>query len=356
MKGIVYGGLLSVVFVMSGCSGSQKEGRDSKEIPVEIVKVAKTVPADTRNYVGTVEEVVSSSISFQVMGNVERVLVGEGQKVREGQLLAVLDKATLENAYNASAASLRQAEDAYARMRTLHENKSLPDMKWVEVESKLEQARSMERISRKNLEDRNLYYAALDSALSIGNAILYAPFGGVIGKRMVEAGENVQPGQPVFSLLRIETVNVKIAVPENEVATLGDQAAMIKVAALGGQCFEGKVTEKGIVANPISHTYEAKIRLENPSGALLPGMVCDVRLSGEESVPAIALPNNAVLIANDGGRFVWKIVDGEAKATPVRTGDLTEQGLFILEGLNEGDIVVIGGYQKISEGMRVRAL
>ena len=85
-------------------------------------------------------------------------------------------------------------------------------------------------------------------------------------------------------------------------------------------------------------------------------MVCDVRLSGEESVPAIALPNNAVLIANDGGRFVWKVVDGKAKATPVRTGDLTERGLFILEGLNEGDIVVIGGYQKISEGMRVRAL
>ena len=500
MKGIVYGGLLSVVFVLSGCSGSQKEGRDSKEIPVEIVKVAKTVPADTRNYVGTVEEVVSSSISFQVMGNVERVLVGEGQKVREGQLLAVLDKATLENAYNASAASLRQAEDAYARMRTLHENKSLPDMKWVEVESKLEQARSMERISRKNLEDRNLYapfggvigkrmveagenvqpgqpvfsllrietvnvkiavpenevatlgdQAAMIKVAALGgqcfegkvtekgivanpishtyeakirlenpsgallpgmvcdvrlsgeesvpaialpnNAVLiandggrfvwkvvdgkakatpvrtgdlterglfirnlYAPFGGVIGKRMVEAGENVQPGQPVFSLLRIETVNVKIAVPENEVATLGDQAAMIKVAALGGQCFEGKVTEKGIVANPISHTYEAKIRLENPSGALLPGMVCDVRLSGEESVPAIALPNNAVLIANDGGRFVWKVVDGKAKATPVRTGDLTERGLFILEGLNEGDIVVIGGYQKISEGMRVRAL
>ena len=75
--------------------------------------------------------------------------------------------------------------------------------------------------------------------------------------------------------------------------------------------------------------------LENPSGALLPGMVCDVRLSGEESVPAIALPNNAVLIANDGGRFVWKVVDGKAKATPVRTGDLTERGLFILEGLNE---------------------
>ena len=150
MKGIVYGGLLSVVFVLSGCSGSQKEGRDSKEIPVEIVKVAKTVPADTRNYVGTVEEVVSSSISFQVMGNVERVLVGEGQKVREGQLLAVLDKATLENAYNASQLPCDKRR-TLCRMRTLHENKSLPDMKWVEVESKLEQARSWSESRGKTL-------------------------------------------------------------------------------------------------------------------------------------------------------------------------------------------------------------
>ena len=138
---------------------TSKVGQTSAHLPhVRHRDRSVTIPASVKvnapvghtstpvSYTHLVEEVVSSSISFQVMGNVERVLVGEGQKVREGQLLAVLDKATLENAYNASAASLRQAEDAYARMRTLHENKSLPDMKWVEVESKLEQARSMERI------------------------------------------------------------------------------------------------------------------------------------------------------------------------------------------------------------------
>ena len=87
------------------------------------------------------------------------------------------------------------------------------------------------------------------------------------------------------------------------------------------------------MAEPLSpHTYEAKIRLENPSGACCPAWFAMYAVSGEESVPAIALPNNAVLIANDGGRFVWKVVDGKAKATPVRTGDLTERGLFILEG------------------------
>lgn len=99
---------------------------------------------------------------------------------------------------------------------------------------------------------------------------------------------------------------------------------MIKVAALGRQCSEGKVTEEDIAISPTSHTYETKIRPKNPSGALLPGMVCDVRLSGEEPMPAIVLPNNAMPIAGDGGRLVWRVVDGETKATPVQTGDLTE--------------------------------
>lgn len=344
MKGMMYCGFCTLLLFLAGCSGKRAEAGERKEIPVEIVRVTKTVPVDIRNYVGIVEAAATSSISFQVMGNVERVHVSEGQRVCKGELLAILDKTTLENAYNASAASLRQAEDAYARMKTLHENKSLPDIKWVEIESKLEQARSMEKISRKNLEDRNLY----------------APFSGIIGKRMVEAGENVQPGQPVFSLCRIETVNVKIAVPENEIATLRDQKAVIKVAALGGDCFEGVVTEKGIVAHPLSHTYEAKIRLGNPSGSLLPGMVCEVSLSGgkyvSDATSVIVLPNNAVLIASDGSRFVWKVVDGRAKAVPVLTGDLTECGLLIRDGLSEGDVVIVGGYQKISEDMKVRAL
>ena len=340
MKSIYYGGFFLITLILAGCSGKREEKPGRKSVPVEIIQAEKNMLPDTRSYVGMVEEVTASSISFQVMGNVEQVLVQEGEKVQKGQLLSVLDKTTLENAYNASAASLRQTEDAYARMKTLYQNNSLPEMKWVEVESRLEQARSLEKISKKNLEDRNLY----------------APFSGVIGKRMVETGENVQPGQMVFSLLDIKTVHIKIAVPENEIASLSDQQAVIQVAALNKQEFQGKIGAKGIVANPISHTYEAKIQLENPLGILLPGMVCDVRLIGDNSLPAIALPNNAVLIDSDGSRFVWKVVNGKANAVPVRTGKLTEKGLLISEGLHEGDSIVIKGYQKISENMEVKAL
>ena len=98
------------------------------------------------------------------------------------------------------------------------------------------------------------------------------------------------------------------------------------------------MTEKGIVANPISHTYEAKIRLENPSGALLPGMVCDVRLSGEESVPAIALPNNAVLIANDAFRLEDRRRRGESYA---RTDGRLDGARLVYSGRVER-----GGYRR----------
>lgn len=329
-----------MLLLLLSCSGGKSKQAEEKRIPVEIVKVSKSVPSDTRVYIGTVEEELASSLSFKVAGNVEQVCVSEGQRVNKGQLLAVLDKATLENTYSASAASLRQAADAYDRMKILYDNKSLPDIKWVEMESKLEQAEAAERIARRNLDDCKLY----------------APFAGVIGKRTVEIGENVLPGQSVFSLLQIEKVKVRIAVPENEIATLGKREATITVAALGGQSFRGAVTEKGITAHLVSHTYEAKIMLGNPSLSLLPGMVCNVHLSGGSSDTCIALPNNAVQIAPDGNRFVWCVVDGRAKQVAVHTGRLTEHGLLIEDGLQEGDAVVTGGYQKISEGMKVSAL
>lgn len=340
MKEVYNGGLLTLLLLLMSCSGGKSKQEEEKRIPVEIVKVSKSVPSDVRVYIGTVEEELASSLSFKVAGNVELVCVGEGQRVDKGQLLAVLDKATLENTYNASAASLRQATDAYDRMKILYDNKSLPDIKWVEMESKLEQAESAERIARRNLDDCKLY----------------APFAGVIGKRTVEIGENVLPGQSVFSLLQIGKVKVRIAVPENEIATLDNRKAAITVAALGGQSFRGAVTEKGITAHPVSHTYEAKITLGNPSFSLLPGMVCKVYLSGDGSDTRIALPNNAVQIAPDGSRFVWCVAGGRAEQVEVRTGRLTEHGLLIEEGLQEGDSVVTGGYQKVSDGMKVSAL
>ena len=340
MKIVDCAGISLLIILLMSCSGQKDKSTEERVIPVKVVEITGSSLVDGQNYVGTVEEMSASSLSFQVMGNVQEILVREGQKVHKGQLLALLNRATLQDTYDASRASLVQAQDAYDRMKTLYENKSLPEIKWVEVQSKLQQAQSMESIARKNLED----------------ASLYAPFDGVIGKRNVEAGENVQPGKPVFTLLDVGTVNIKIAVPEKEIPFIDHRKAAITVAALGGRLFEGMVTEKGITANPVSHTYEARIKLDNRDGALLPGMVCRVRVEDKDRVTTISLPNNVIQLSHTGERYVWYLRDGKAKAVTVRIGELTDNGVQITDGLSEGDLVITDGYQKVSEDMKVKAL
>lgn len=340
MKIVECAGISLLIILLMSCSGQKDKSTEERVIPVKVVEITGSSLVDGQNYVGTVEEMSASSLSFQVMGNVQEILVREGQKVHKGQLLALLNRATLQDTYDASRASLVQAQDAYDRMKTLYENKSLPEIKWVEVQSKLQQAQSMESIARKNLED----------------ASLYAPFDGVIGKRNVEAGENVQPGKPVFTLLDVGTVNIKIAVPEKEIPFIDHRKAAITVAALGGRLFEGMVTEKGITANPVSHTYEARIKLDNRDGALLPGMVCRVRVEDKDRVTTISLPNNVIQLSHTGERYVWCLRDGKAKAVTVCIGELTDNGVQITDGLSEGDLVITDGYQKVSEDMKVKAL
>ena len=109
------------------------------------------------HYVGVVEENKSAALSFATAGTIRQIMVDEGQRVAQGQLLATLDRSSAQSTFDASAASLHQAEDAYTRMKQLYDKKSLPEMQMVEVETRLQQARSMYELSKKNLGDCALH-------------------------------------------------------------------------------------------------------------------------------------------------------------------------------------------------------
>lgn len=334
--------LFSLGAAVVGCSSGTTTSRPAQAISVRTITVS--VSAETllgREYVGVVEEESATALSFPVQGTISSLTVGEGQRIAQGQLLAKLDERNLQSVYNGARASLEQAEDAMKRLQQLYDNKSLPEIKYVEAQTKLEQARSMEEVARKNLDDSRLS----------------APFSGVIGQRQVEVGENVLPGQTVYTLLKTDVVKIKIPVPENEISNIGSQSrARITVAALDGRTYEGTVQEKGVTANPVSHTYEAKIPLRNADGALMPGMVCRVTMESDSSARAIVLPNRAVQVTGRGERFVWCVRDGRAALVPVTVGALTETGVVVTGGLVGGEQVIVDGYQKVSDGMNVDVL
>lgn len=333
--------LAAAALLVAGCS-SGPQAPAPRAVPVRTVTVAPgTLEAAGREYVGVVEEESATALSFPVAGTVAALTASEGQRVGEGQLLGRLDERNLQSIHNSARATLAQAEDAMRRLQMLHDNGSLPEIKYVEAQTQLEQARSLEQVARKNL----------------GDSRLAAPFSGVIGRKTVEAGENVMPGQSVYTLLKTGTVKVRIAVPENEIAALGTgREAHITVAALGGKAYTGTVQEKGAAANPISHTYEARIPLANPRGELMPGMVCRVTLGGDTTAQAVTLPNSAVQVSGRGDRFVWCVRDGEAVRVPVTVGALTDSGVLVTRGLEKGDRVIVEGMQKVSQGTKVEVL
>ncbi|MDR0421511.1 MAG: efflux RND transporter periplasmic adaptor subunit [Proteiniphilum sp.] len=329
--------------VLTACSGEKTTERQVTAVPVKVIEIAATQRTGVRNYVGTVEESAAVSLSFARSGTVEEVFVQEGQRVTKGLLLATLATATAENTYQGAVAKLRQAQDAYDRLAKVHENGSLPDIRLVEVETGLQQAKSMAAVAGKSLEDCRLY----------------APRGGVISGRDIEPGMNVMPGIQALKLISVETVLVRIPVPESEIGKIAvGQTAAVSVAALDGAAFTGRVIMKGVSASPVSHTYGAKIEIANSAGAdnhspLLPGMVCRVSLAEDAKAAEVVVPNRTVQIAADGRKYVW-IADGNvARRQFVETGGLDDNGIVVTGGLSAGDRLITEGFLKISEGTAI---
>ena len=322
---------------------SCKEKRTITPLPagttVRVMTVSDSRSHYEQNYSGTVEEESSASLSFQAAGSIRQVYVSDGMSVKKGQKLAELDPVSLQNAYEAALSTLKQAKDAYKRYEQLHKKGSLTEIQWTEVQTKLQQASAMEGIARKNLE----------------NAVLKAPFDGIIADKKIETGVTVLPGAPVMKIVTIDRVNVKIPVPENEIADtrIGQEASLV-VPALKNKKFSGRITEKSVTANPISRTYNVKIAIENPEHELMPGMVCKVDIKEENNhLAGIVIPNSCVQIDYAGQAFVWLVRNGMATKRIITVGGLTENGSLVTNGLDGGEKLIVEGSQKVSEGSNV---
>ena len=311
----------AALLLAAGCS-SPKKNRTVDPLRVETIVAAPSADVGAAVYVGAIEEESSAALSFPVAGTVARTFADEGRRVGKGHLLAELDPTSARRTFEAAEAALNQAKDACARLKQLYDAESLPEIKWVEAQTRLRQAEAAFGIAKKNLEDCSLY----------------APFSGVVGQRRISAGETALPGVPVLTLLEVGRVKVRFSVPELEIARLGaDSRIGVGVA----------------VANPAAHTYDVRATLDNAAGELLPGMVCRVTVSPAESAEEIAVPLRAVQQAGDGSRFVWTVRGDSAVRTAVTTGRLVNNGIVLTGGVAAGDRIVVDGMQKIGEGSKV---
>ena len=140
MKSISYAAIMLMgACVMTGC-GKASEANRVAPIKVKVEKMRLQPINGTQDFSGTVEEESGSLLSFLAGGTIRQLFVSQGQMVQRGALLGVIDETSLQSAYEIALATRHQAEDAYARMKLLHDSNSLPEVQWVDVQSKLKQA------------------------------------------------------------------------------------------------------------------------------------------------------------------------------------------------------------------------
>lgn len=311
-------------------------------VKVDVMVAAGGYESGERQYSGTIESGDGADMSFTVGGTLTGIYVTPGQRVKKGQLLAEIDGATLRNMNQAAEATLAQARDAYDRLKKLHDADALPDIQWVEVQSKLRQAENAAAIARR----------------SVGDSRIYSPVNGIVSEKLADVGQTIVPGVPVVKIVSIGDVKASISVAESEIGAMTPGTkARVRVESVEAGELEGTLSEQGVVANPLSRTYDVRFRVPNPSGALRPGMLCNVSVSIPESGASeekIILPANAVLLSADNRNFVWIAKSGKAEQRFVKAGNLLPDGIEIISGISRGDTVIVAGMQKICNGTKIQ--
>lgn len=326
--------MLVFALCLCSCNKATEVPQKAEPVKVKVLKVGAASQQETWRFSGTVTEENGGALSFPFMAQIEQIYVGMGSKVKKGQLIARANSTAMKSAHEAAVASLRQAEDAWKRMKELYDKGSLAEIKWVEIQSKLAQARSMEAMARKNLNDCKLY----------------APYSGVIAEKVAEVGQNVAPGAPVVRLVTGNSLAIKISVPETDISKVYEgQAAQIIIPALGQARLTGNVCEKGVLANPMSRSYEVKIKLSGAQGNVLPGMVAEVYLPTEGATQNYVIPARVLQIDEQNRTFVWLNQKGKATKREIRCGEFTSSGVTVLSGLKDGDEIITEGQQKVCE-------
>jgi membrane fusion protein, multidrug efflux system len=335
-KMILLGFGILIILCLFSCNGEKSKNSDlEQKTAVKVQKVELSTAERQNYYVGIVEESVSVPVSFSLPGQVSKVYVKEGQKVKKGQILAELINSNYQSIYKMNLAKEIQAEDANARLSDLYKKGSLPEIKYIEIQTGVEQARLATQIALKNLTDCKLY----------------SPIDGVVGKRSIEPGMQIIPAISNLTIVKINKVYVKVSVPENEISKVEiGQKVQINVAALDNEQFVGIIEEKGVMANTLSHTYDIKIALQNQEEKLMPGMVTNVYFKNSTSTSCIVIPNSTISSDNENNKFVF-VIDKSGKIAKKRTvliGKTTNAGIIINTGLKEGDILITEGYQKLT--------
>lgn len=322
--------LVLLAVLLAACNKAKSAspgGGGPPPMPVEIVIAHADTVVDAIQASGQIEAVQSIELRPEVQGRIKDIYVREGQSVGAGTALFKVDDAELQAQVAQADAERQLARQAFERTKQLMTQNASST-------ADLEQAEAKSRSADANYE---LLKTRLD------RTVVRAPFGGVVGRRLISLGTYVNSQTPLISLQSVNPQHAVFNVPERyaERLRLG-QLVSFQVASLPGRNFSGEVVFVNPVVELPSRTITIKARVPNPERQLQAGMFIEARLATEIRPQAVIVPEDAILPLQ-GQTFIWAVKEGKADRRTVSLGVRTAGWVEIVSGINAGDSVVVGG-------------
>jgi RND family efflux transporter MFP subunit len=346
-----------VALLLVGCA---EEAVVEKAIrPVRSQVVAASGASRVRSFAGVAKAGLESQLSFRVGGTVERVPARVGATVKRGQILAQLDPTDYELKVQEAVAGLAQAKAAernaeadYDRVRGLYENNNASLRELDGARATAESSEAQVEAAEKRLEQ---------ARQQLSYSTLRAPVDGQVAAVDVEVNENVSSGQKLFLLTAGSDIEVEVALPGALIADIDEgQSAEVTFDALPGRRFSARVTEAGVAAVGTATTFPVTVRLEEADPGIRSGMAAEVSLEFGGGTASKRMLVPAVSVGEDrDGRYVFVFEEagdgqGVVRRREVSVGELTADGIEILAGLTEGEVIVTAGVRRLSDGEEVR--
>jgi RND family efflux transporter MFP subunit len=324
-------------------------------MPVEVIEVQRMSISEKLTFTGQIEAVRKENLTPDVGGKIDKIYVEAGDSVREGQLLVELDTRAIRLQLDGAQAGLAAAEANYKdarinkeRMERLSRENAVSDQQLEKIllafeasEAQVQQARAALKLARYQLDV----------------SLLKAPFSGIVASQNAEVGDVINPmiggmgaAGGVLTLMDFSRMNILVDVSHQDIVQLKKgQPAVLKLSAFPEKEFFGKVSIINFAADPITRKFKVEIQFPNPDGILRPNTFGEVIIDVSSHDNALVIPQTAVL----ENSFVFVVKNNQAVLTAVKIGLQNTSQVEVLEGLADGDRVIIRGNYGLEDGSPV---
>lgn len=355
--------LISILLLLS-CS-KEKEETVETIVPVRVFTVRPDSISSFLEITGNLEAVNDAVVVSRISEKLNKIVKNVGSVVKKNETIALMENQIWRESLNQAEASLRsiearhqQVKQDYERYKRLFDEKAVSQQQWERIRSSMQEA------------DASL--AQLQAAYSqarerFEETYIKAPFDGTVGSFYFDEGDMIQMGQSVAKIVNTNLMKAKLNIPDLYINKLSEQQSIYaKFPALSNLQFEGRVNRIDPAIDPLSRTIEVETIFNNKDNILKSGMYGLFQIEIEKQQNTFVLPDNAVLhhtevkinpatgsTYTEKNHYVYVVNSDTAAQVPVKIGIESENYFEIIEGLDEGDNVIIVGQRVVKPGQKV---